>query len=74
MTDHDDDALMAELCEAFRDPTPGVDDWRDSSATLPQGADESGDSPWSHEAPPIGPRLGDFETLGELGRGGMGIV
>ncbi|MCH8967160.1 MAG: serine/threonine protein kinase, partial [Planctomycetes bacterium] len=74
MTDRDDDALMAELCEAFRDPTPGVDDWRDSSATLPEGADSSGDSPWSHEAPPIGQRLGDFEIMGEIGRGGMGIV
>ena len=70
----DEDLLLAELREAFGLGTHGLR----RGARRPREAGEGGSSACSladeAESLAVGSRMGDFEILGELGRGGMGIV
>ncbi len=68
----EDDFLVAELREAFGVGTHGL---KSSAATLAGSGPALGwAAPGTNAAPKVGSRIGDFEILGELGRGGMGVV
>ncbi len=69
-----DDALLADLRDAFAgqakvlspEGAPRVPDGVNSSTAFSQA--------WGRAGLPAGCRLGDFEILSEIGRGGMGVV
>ena len=68
----EDDALVAQLREAFGSGSRGVGGriQRSGGASGKRGAASAA----AAEALPPGSRLADFEILDEIGRGGMGVV